>query len=360
MRKWLAGFVLGLAAFLVQPAATQAQNAEVPPAEAPQPPFGIEARRPIMGGACPTCVWGPFAEVTKRVMVNYGYDIQICWSCNAHASPLYVADARIPHDLKPGAVGFGGPPPPKGPVDFGVTNERAAQWLYHGTNDYSDERPRKNLRLIAHFEDPAFLVVAVKDGTGITDLAEIAAEKLPVRIHIGNPKDGLIAPILEYYGITPEKLESWGGRFVSRMEARTQGVDVLINRSASNANNSESAIWNWATWNERWHFLTLPQDLRDRLVNEMGYEHVTLPVGYFPGVTQAIPTVERSGQVVIARDDTPEEFAYTLAKAMDEQRLKYLWSIRPFFADPRRVWKAGDLPLHPGAERYYREVGYIR
>ena len=58
--------------------------------------------------------------------------------------------------------------------------------------------------------------------------------------------------------------------------------------------------------------------------------------------------------------DAPDEFAYTLAKAMDERRLDYMWSIRPFYADPRKVWKLEDLPLHPGAERYYREVGYIR
>ena len=56
----------------------------------------------------------------------------------------------------------------------------------------------------------------------------------------------------------------------------------------------------------------------------------------------------------------PDEFAYQLAKAMDEDRLEYLWSIRPFGYDPRKVAKIGDVPLHPGAERYYREVGYIK
>ena len=44
---------------------------------------------------------------------------------------------------------------------------------------------------------------------------------------------------------------------------------------------------------------------------------------------------------------------------MDERRLDYMWSIQPFYADPREL-TLEDLPLHPGAERYYREVGYIR
>ena len=80
MKKWLAAaLVLGLAVFTIQPASTLAQDVKSStPAAAPQPPFGIAAKRPIMAGACPTCVWGPFAEVTKRVMANYDYDVQIC------------------------------------------------------------------------------------------------------------------------------------------------------------------------------------------------------------------------------------------------------------------------------------------
>jgi TRAP transporter TAXI family solute receptor len=322
--------------------------------------YGITARRPIMQGACPTCVWGPFALTTKQIMAHYGYDIQICWNCNRHESPRFVADARVPHDLTPDEIELGDPPPPKGPVDFGVTNERLALWAYHGQFDYAGEPPRRNLRLIAHFEDPAFFIVAVKADSGIADLRDIAARKLPVRIQIGNPDDIMIKPVLEYYGITPKQVGVWGGKFVSRKEAMTHGVDVLINRSGSNANNEESAIWNWAAWTGKWRFLALAPDLRDKLVRELGYEHTVLPQGYLPGVTEAIPTIERSGQAVIGRADMPDEFAYTLAKAMDTHRLEYLWSIRPFFLDPRTVWKLEDLPLHPGAERYYREAGYIK
>ena len=63
--------------------------------------YGFAARRPIMQGACPTCVGGPFALTTKQIMARYGYDIQICWNCNRHESPRFGADARVPHDLTP-------------------------------------------------------------------------------------------------------------------------------------------------------------------------------------------------------------------------------------------------------------------
>ena len=34
---------------------------------------------------------------------------------------------------------------------------------------------------------------------------------------------------------------------------------------------------------------------------------------------------------------------------------------RPYYYDLRSVWKGiGEVPLHPGAYRYYRELGYVR
>ena len=63
---------------------------------------------------------------------------------------------------------------------------------------------------------------------------------------------------------------------------------------------------------------------------------------------------------MFGRQDLPDDFAYDVARALDENqsRLKYL--NRPYFYDLRTVWKGiGGLPLHPGAERYYRERAYL-
>jgi TRAP-type uncharacterized transport system substrate-binding protein len=73
-----------------------------------------------------------------------------------------------------------------------------------------------------------------------------------------------------------------------------------------------------------------------------------------------VATVGRSGNAIIARDDTPEAFVYDVAKAVDLHRDRLKWFIRPYSYDPRTAWKAFDIPLHPGAERYYREVGYMK
>src|SRR3954469_5121545 len=104
-----------------------------------------------MGAACPTCVWGPFAEITKRVMSQYGWDIQICWNCNSNDSPRFVAQKRIPPDLTPEEIKLGDQPAPKSPVDFGVTTQRALIQAFNGTYRYKEDGPQPQLRLIAAF-----------------------------------------------------------------------------------------------------------------------------------------------------------------------------------------------------------------
>jgi TRAP-type uncharacterized transport system substrate-binding protein len=56
----------------------------------------------------------------------------------------------------------------------------------------------------------------------------------------------------------------------------------------------------------------------------------------------------------------PDSFAYDVAKAINEHRDLLKFGLIHFSYDSRTVWKAQNLPLHPGAERYYREVGYIK
>jgi hypothetical protein len=91
----------------------------------------------------------------------------------------------------------------------------------------------------------------------------------------------------------------------------------------------------------------------------LGVDRVVAKWGLLRGVDRPISTVVRSGHVVFARSDMPEQVAYDAAKAIDDHRDALKWYIRPYSYDPRTVWADLDVPLHPGAERFYREAGYL-
>lgn len=325
--------------------------------------YGIDAKRPIIGGACRQCVWGPLAEVTRAAMKPYGYDVQVCYNCNDIISPLVVAKAGIPHELRPDEIALHDPPPPKGPVDFGISESMMLQWAYHGTSIYKKYGPMRNLRLIANVEDPVYLLIAAKKSSGISDLATLRNRKKPLIVMTDG--DPWLHTVFEYYGITEKEVQAHGGKFVNAMvmgkESLDQSFDLIVSSLGSIGNNLESNVWTQMSEKYDLVYFAIPDELRKPLAKEWIYGRlVEVPYRYLRGIEQPLPTVGRSGEAIIARADTPEDFAYTVAKALDEHRELLKWSNRPYSIDPRTVWKNGDVPLHPGAERYYREVGYIK
>jgi len=121
----------------------------------------------------------------------------------------------------------------------------------------------------------------------------------------------------------------------------------------------------WSVWTEisqkfELRFLQLPEELLTTLAQEGEQERGIIPPGLYRGVDRPIPTVVRTGTVIYCRTDTPESFAYVVAKAMDEQQQLLQWSSLNFSYNLHTVWRAYEVPLHPGAARYYRERGYLK
>ncbi len=323
---------------------------------------GFEVKRPVLASACPNgCPWGELGDFVKEAMEPLDYEVILCRNCNRDRGPRVVANASYPPELDAIDAATGTTSRVNAPVDFGVTESSFLASAHGGFGRYATEGPYDNLRLIAKIEDPYLLLAAVKAESGITDLAQIADERMPVRILGG----GASERVLDYYGITREAVASWGGSIDSAMvvgmlEGADADFDVIISELATPANNPESAYWTAFSQRHDLHFLELPEELLDEMVEEeLGMERVVARWGFLRGVDRPIPTVGRSGEAVFARDDTPEEAAYDVAKAIDEHRGALKWFIRPYSYDSRSVWKNYDVPLHPGAERYYREMGYM-
>src|SRR5437588_12387433 len=104
--------------------------------------------------------------------------------------------------------------------------------------------------------------------------------------------------------------------------------------------------------------LPMPQDLREQMVKETGGELVNIPTALFRGVDAPVPSVGTSSRAVYAKQDFSADFAYTIAKSLDESRDRFRWTHVPFTYDSRLVTKLAPVPLHSGAERYQRAVGY--
>lgn len=320
---------------------------------------GYDVKKPIIGGACPTCPWGAMSEVVKTVMQPYGWDIQICYYCaGGPRATRMVAGAMLA--TPPEDPVHDNMPTPEGPVDFGVTSATQLRSAYLGENDFASDPqgPRHHLRVVANIQAPAYYIVAVKASLGITDLSEIAEKRIPVSVMASTVGQRQFTPaVLEYYGISKEQVLSFGGIFAEHY-SRSVDFDVLLG-FGSLVNAPEFEHWYHATQKYDLKHLELAPDLREQLLKQFYVEVQDLPLGYFRGVDKPVPTLAQNGIVIYGRTDMPDDFAYTLARAIDERQDLLAWRHMNWSYNWRTVWDVPNVPLHPGAERYYKEKGYM-
>jgi TRAP-type uncharacterized transport system substrate-binding protein len=215
---------------------------------------------------------------------------------------------------------------------------------------------KNNLRLIASLYTPTWYVVAVRRSLGITSLAQLKNRR-DIWIY-----GGAGGPILKYYGITRESLQKNGGGFIGGSDReRRASADVWIGDLASLTGTWENRVWGEISQLNDVVFLQLDQALLDQLVATGEYEHTVMPLGTFRGVDEPVNTVSRTGATytIYVRDDAPDDFAYTFAKALYEHRELFRQQLTPFFYDRDIVTKS-VLPLHPGAAKFYREIGFTK
>jgi hypothetical protein len=86
--------------------------------------------------------------------------------------------------------------------------------------------------------------------------------------------------------------------------------------------------------------------------------------GGFAGGATSIPTYggEKLAKRPVFGGDPSSILAHfgLSREAMDEQQELLQWRHLNFSCNIRTVWKAYEVPLHPGAARYYKERGYMK
>ena len=340
------------------------------PAQAPTQPNRssvsptIADKKPVIAGACKACPWGILAKVTADALSFYGYQTTICWVCWSSFGPREMGDKTKP--VMPPRAELDIPeyiePPPDAVPDISATSESNLIDAWNGAGPYAaDHRQRRNYRVIAVIRTSTYMLAAASKKSGITNLKEIKDRTQPTWIVGGNPI------IFDHYGIKVEDLKAKGGGIMPPVGSgptrvsreKRASADVFIGTGLL-ANTPEQRSWYEASQLNDLVFLDFEEPLIARLSQEPGYQRATVPLALFRGVDRPIPTVMRPNHLIYVRDEAPDQFAYAVAKALDEHRDLFQVQLEPWYYDPKTVAVSKVIPMHPGAMKYYRERGYIK
>jgi TRAP transporter TAXI family solute receptor len=91
------------------------------------------------------------------------------------------------------------------------------------------------------------------------------------------------------------------------------------------------------------------------------YAYSTVPAGMYRGTEQDVKSFGVAATLVTT-SDVSDEVAYNVAKAVFEN-FETFTRLHPAFANLKKedMVKAGlSIPLHPGAVKYYKEIGLLK
>jgi len=170
---------------------------------------------------------------------------------------------------------------------------------------------------------------------------------------------------LEYYGYTYDDVKSWGVKifFAGYAEEinmfKDRHIDVaIVNIAPPAAMIEEMSIARDIK------LLEFPKDLVEYLTKEYAFSGGTKGVihqsSYLKFLDKDIIT-SGMGSEIIVNKDVPDEVVYKIVKVLCE-KAENLPLIHSSMKDwvPEEGWKWVSVSLHPGAEKYYREMGYLK
>ncbi|WP_414691354.1 TAXI family TRAP transporter solute-binding subunit [Noviherbaspirillum sp.] len=225
---------------------------------------------------------------------------------------------------------------------------------YKGDKEAGFNAPLKKLRGVAGIY-PNYIQIVASADSGIKTLADLKGK----RISVGAPKSGtelnaraiFKAAGLSYSDFAKVEYLPFG-----------ESVELMKNRqldaTLQSAGLGVSSLRDLAT-SIKMVIVPVPREVVLK-VGDPAYQSGVVPANTYEGQTAAVPTAYVQN-FLVTHEGVPADTVYKMTKSMFENLDQLLAAHAAAKSIRREAATIGmPVPLHPGAEKYYREVGVIK
>ncbi len=243
-----------------------------------------------------------------------------------------------------------------GELDMGVVQSDWQYHAYHGTSEFKEQGPFKELRALFSVHAEPFTVIARKD-SGIKRFKDLKGK----RVNIGNPGSGQRATmevVMKAMGWTMSDFS-----VVSELKSAEQSAalcDNKIDAMVFTVGHPSGSIKEAATSCDSVIVQVSGMEI-DRLVKENKYyRHAVIPGGMYRGNDKDVKTFG-VGATVVSSTRTPDNTVYLVVKSVFDN-FEDFKRLHPAFANLNKKEMVKDglsAPIHAGALKYYKEAGLM-
>ncbi len=253
----------------------------------------------------------------------------------------------------------------KGDIEAAFVNPSAMlTQAYRGVGLFHAPLP---LRIIANYPSIDRFVIAVRKELGFSSLEDIKKARYPLRLSLReDPTHStlpLIHELLAFHGMSLDDINAWGGslhpiggpgdpRRISGFHEGT--LDAVFDEGIS--------VWLDEALSHDMELIEIDDGAFDHL-GRLGWRRVPLKHGRFSYLDQEMDCIDFSGWPLYTSPDLPDTVAYEICEALATRADDLPWEANTYDGIHQLGQETDatpmDVPLHPGAERWFRDKGIL-
>ena len=232
------------------------------------------------------------------------------------------------------------------------------QQAFLGQGDFAGAKQNKDIRAIAAVY-PTYFQQIVRTGAGIEKMQDMRGKLMVV----GGPASGTEnatrivykAHDIEYAGDKKDITPDWLGVAAGQEKIQNGQADGMTSISPI-----PYSVYTEMTMTGDGKLISLDQDAITKLCGgESPYAPATIPAGTYKNQEADVQTIVMQ-TLLIADAKLSDDLVYELTKLIFENQDYLLTQNNAFgYMKVNEAAKGITIPLHPGAERYYKEVGAL-
>jgi hypothetical protein len=238
----------------------------------------------------------------------------------------------------------------QGDLDLALSNAAISYFAVRGEAEWDQAHPIRTVMTLA----PNVALFITPRSSGIQRIADLRGK----RVTIGPAGAGFemfVGPLLEAHGVSFEDF--------TQMNATQSGAVDLLSDGSANAAFLGGAIptasITQAATSMDIRLVPFDEDARDRAIADYPFFHAaTIPAGTYRGQEEDYEGLNVGSMHLIAAEAADEDLVYALTRTIYENR-EHVVERHPAgrAIQPKNVVRDTGTPFHPGAIRYYREIG---
>ena len=245
-----------------------------------------------------------------------------------------------------------------GDLEFGIVQSDRQFQAFNGSADW-EGKPVKKLRAVFSIHPESVTIVA-NSSKNVLSVADLKGKI----VNIGNPGSGQRGNAEDLFaaaGINLDKdLKAEGMKAAESASMLQDGRIDAFFYTVGHPNGSVKEAVAGAT---KVNFVAVPEDVVKKLTEKFPfYAPASIPVAEYAGVTNTtdVPTFGVKA-TLCSSAEVPDAVVYAITKEVFENFDEFK-TLHPAFASLTKesMLQGLSAPLHPGAVKYYKEVGLIK